>query len=95
MTTVWATRSGVWQPWLLLPGAVFGLFLTDFFPPIGTAVGVLALLAAAALFFLRGPRWLLWLLVGVVVGTLILWALALNAMANPTPPDASGSGSPR
>jgi hypothetical protein len=38
---------------------------------------------------------LLWLLVGVVVGTLILWALALTAMANPTPPDASGSGSAR
>jgi cell division protein FtsW (lipid II flippase) len=95
MTSVRVTRSGVWQPWLVLPGALFGLFLTDFFPPIGTTVGVLALVAAAAVFFLRGPRWLLWLLVGVVVGTLILWALALNAMANPTPSEASGSGSAR
>nr|WP_300142567.1 hypothetical protein [Propionicimonas sp.] len=95
MTTTGVSRPGLWQPWLVLPGAVFGLLLTDFFPPIGTTVGVVALLAAAAVFFLRGPRWLLWLLVGVVVGTLILWALALNAMSNPTPSEASGSGSAR
>lgn len=88
-----ATKPSSLTPLLALPTAIVGLFATDFFPLIGTALGILAVVAAV-LVFIRLParRWVAWLLAGFAIGTLILWALALNNMHNPGAPSGSGSG---
>lgn len=78
---------------LVIPSAVVGLFLTDFFPFIGTTIGVIAAIVAVLIFVTRrSPRWPAWLLLGFPVGTIIFWLLVLNLMLNPTPGTGSGFG---
>jgi len=93
MTAIGVERSGRWTPWLAAPGLLVGLVLTDLFPVWGTAVGGAALVGAVLALTLHGPRWLVWLLGGVVLGAVALWALALVNMLNPGTGSASGSGS--
>lgn len=86
-----ARASASFTPLPALPAAVVGLFVTDFFPPIGTALGIVAALVALLVFFRpSGPRWLAWLLVGFVVGVVAVYALALSQSYGSAP--ASGSG---
>lgn len=93
MTAIGAESSGRWTSWLAAPGFLIGLVLTDVLPIWGTAAGGVALVGAALALALHGPRWLVWLLGGVVLGVVALWALALVNLLNPGTASASGSGS--
>ncbi len=93
MAAIGAEGSGRWTAWPAAPGFLIGLVLTDVLPVWGTAVGGVALVGAALALTLHGPRWLVWLLGGVVLGVVALWALALVNTVNPGMASGSGSGS--
>lgn len=85
-----ARRSSSLMP--LLAAAVVGLFVTDFFPVVGTATGIAAAVAALIVFFRpSAPSWLAWLLVGFAAGVVLLYALALFNTFTSSPANGSGS----
>lgn len=76
-------------------GTLCGLFLTQFVPMVGLALGIAAAIAAVVLFLVKKmPRWTAWLMAGLAIGVTIYYVLALFWILNPTPGSGSGSGGP-
>lgn len=75
-------------------GGFVGLFVTQFQPAGGLALGIVA--AVCAVIFLRVNRGLVrvagWFAVGIVVGLGAYYLLALFALLSPIPGAGSGSG---
>lgn len=72
-------------------GIFGGIGLTAFRPMIGLELGIVALIAAVALFLLRGlPRWTAWLVAGFAIGVAGYYLLGLFSLLNPIPGSNSG-----